>query len=345
MTPGLFFHVPTFRVEPLPRPELRRDPIADRWVIVSTDRLGRPFEEVESFAPQSPATCPFCAGNEHMTPEPNYVDPPTGDWRVRIVPNTFPAVRGDGIFEPTTDGLNVVAPASGIHDVVIACGQHERNIARLPTNHVTAILRAFRERIRAIAQQHPDYYTTVFNNYKAAAGASMEHAHCHVLALPFVPETVRSELASAQNYHTKHDRCIFCDLISQERREMVRIVFESARFVALTPFASRFPCEIWILPRDHAGRFDQISDDDLVDLGSIFRLMLCKLDVGLADPPYNFLLHSAPIDISSSRHYHWHIEILPRLTGTAGFEWGFGMNINPVPPEQSAAYLRAIEPS
>ena len=345
MTAGLYFHVPSFRIEPLPRPELRRDPITERWVIISTDRLGRPNEIVADNETQSPANCPFCAGNERLTPPPTYVEPPTGPWRVRVVPNTFPAVRGDGTFAPPTTGWEIAGAASGVHEILVPCGQHERSMACLPVEHFAATLRAFRERMRVISRQRPELYTQVFSNYKAAAGASMEHAHSHLIALPIVPETVRRELAASEQYFRQNRRCIFCDLIERERREGKRIVFETERFVVLAPFASRFPCETWLLPRKHGSHFERLMDDDLTELAEVFRRVLRQLYVGLADPPCNFLIHTAPAASPDLAEYHWHIETFPRLTGIAGFECGTGMNINPVPPEQAAPYLRGIEAS
>jgi UDPglucose--hexose-1-phosphate uridylyltransferase len=329
----LFFRVPQFRITPLPRPELRKDPIIDRWTVISTDRLGRPQEYEEEPPSQPLALCPFCAGHEHLTPPPTFVAPPSGPWQVRAVPNTFPAVRGHEPFRVRSDGLLHAGPAPGIHEVIIACPQHETALARLPAAHLATMFLAFRERLRAIARFGDPCFPFIFHNHRAAAGASMEHAHVQLLTLPVPPELVAREQEGCR----RAGRCLFCDLIAQELADGSRVIFETPKFVALTAYAGRFPCEAWLLPRQHTATFERISEEDLSELGDAFRMLLKKLDRGLSDPPFNFYLHSA------GPEYHWHIEVLPRLTGTAGFEWGTNMNINPIPPEQAAAYLRGIE--
>src|SRR5262245_17397943 len=173
----LSFRVPQFQIQPLPRPELRKDPIIDRWVVVSTDRLGRPSEYEEQPPSQPLADCPFCAGNEHRTPPPTFVSPSSGPWQVRVVPNTFPAVRGDDEWRAVKTGMMQSGAAPGIHEVIIACPQHEQSLARLPTANIAALLLAFRERLRAIGQIQGPHFPLIFANHRAASGASMEHAH------------------------------------------------------------------------------------------------------------------------------------------------------------------------
>src|SRR5262245_48080023 len=329
----LSFRVPQFRITPLPRPELRKDRIIDRWVIISTDRLGRPQEYEEEPPAQPLAECPFCAGHEHRTPPPTFVHPPTGLWQARVVPNTFPAVRGQGDGRMSNHGLLQSAAAPGIHEVVIACPQHETSLARLPATHLATFFLTFRERLRDIGQNGAGHFPFIFHNHRAAAGASMEHAHAQLLTLPIAPELVAREHDACR----RAGRCLYCDLLAQELADGSRLILETPRFVVLAAYAGRFPCEVWLVPRTHAGNFESIADTDLAELGDVFRRLLVKLDRGLSDPPYNFYIHSG-----GTSEYHWHIEVLPRLTGAAGFEWGTGMNINPVPPEQAAAYVREI---
>jgi UDPglucose--hexose-1-phosphate uridylyltransferase len=337
-----YFHVPRFRIAPLPRPQLRRDPIIDRPVIISTDRLGRPQELVTSSELPRPTVCPFCAGNERLTTEPTYVDPQQGPWRVRVVGNTFPAVRGASDPLPETAGLFHSVAAAGIHEVVIACPQHETSLSRLPADHLADFLRALCARMSSLLRDRPELYPLIFNNHKAAAGASMAHAHAQLLALAVVPELVQRELDSASRHRKLKDACIFCDMIEHEQRDGARLVLQSPRFIVLAPFASRFPCELWLLPRHHACHFDKLSGIELTELGEVFHTVLNKLDRGLLDPPYNFVIHTAPRSAPEADAFHWHIEFLPRLTGIAGFEFGTGIHINPVPPEQAAEYLRGI---
>lgn len=339
----LFFRVERFRIEPLAAPEIRKDPIIDRWVVISTERLGRPQEVVESVPAGRLSACPFCAGNEHLTPPAVLALPDSRDWQVRIVPNTFPAVRGEGAIQQRTDGLLTGGPAAGLHDVVIECPSHEACLGRLPAAHGVVLFQALAERFRQVRATRSELYPFWFTNHGAASGASLEHAHSQLVGLPRIPELVGQEIDSARDYWKSHRRCIFCDLIEQERRAGARIVFETERFVALAPYASRFPCEAWLLPKAHGGHFELAGADQIAELGEAYHRVLRLLDKGLDDPPFNTFIHSSPLDSPQSPHYHWHVEILPRLTGIAGFECGTGMNINPVPPEQAAAYLRGLD--
>ncbi len=339
----LFFRVERFRIKPLPASELRKDPIIDRWVAISTRRLGRPQEVVESVPATRLEACPFCAGNEHLTPEPTLALPSRLDWQVRIVPNTFPAVGGKGSFSPAADGLMIGGPATGLHEVVIECPMHQANLARLSAEHVALVFRALAERFRQVRRDRPEVYPFWFTNHGAASGASLEHAHSQLLGLPVMPELVRQEIDGASRHWKSDRRCIYCDLIDQEREARIRVVFETGRFIAIAPYASRFPCEMLLLPVEHESHFAGVSDDDIAELGTAYHRALDLLDLGLDDPPFNAFIHTSPFDAPESPHYHWHLEILPRLTGIAGFECGTSMNINPVPPEQAAAYLRSVD--
>jgi UDPglucose--hexose-1-phosphate uridylyltransferase len=338
-----FFRVPQFRVRPLVEPEMRKDPIVDRWVLFSTDRLGRPQEVGESATADRLSPCPFCAGHEYLTPPAVLQLPEAGPWRVRIVPNTFPAIRGDGPFRPRSDGLLVGGPAAGLHEVVIECPNHDANLARLNAGHAVDLTSAVAARMRRWRIGRPELFPFWFKNHGAPSGASLEHAHSQLVGLPRVPELVAQEIEAGLRHFNSTNRCIFCDLIHQEQASALRILIQSARFVALAPYASRFPGEVWILPLNHGSHFDLAGEDDVAELGEMYHHILRKLDSGLDDPPLNAFIHTAPFDAPDLPYYHWHMEILPRLTGIAGFECGAGLNINPVPPEQAAEYLRSVD--
>lgn len=342
MTNDLSFHVPRFKIQPLRAPQLRKDPIIERWTIIATDRLGRPQEYPETVAAQPLDSCPFCAGREHLTPPATHVERGPDGWWVRAVPNTYPAVRLEPVEPVTTQGLLHAAPAHGWHEVIIACPQHEAKLNRLSAGHLTALFRTFRARMQAASSKQPKCFPVIFNNHRAPAGASLEHAHAQIIALPRMPELLNREYNAGLAYHQNTGRCKWCDLLTQELADGSRIIFETPRFVALAAYAGRCPSEVWLLPKAHTGNFAQASDADLADLASTFRRLLTKLDLGLDDPPYNSYIHSTPTGSPGLPEFHWHMEILPRLTGTAGFEWGADMSINPVPPEQAAAYLRGI---
>jgi UDPglucose--hexose-1-phosphate uridylyltransferase len=182
----------------------------------------------------------------------------------------------------------------------------------------------------------------IFKNAGADAGASLEHAHSQIVLLPRLPTVLRDEIAAGVAHHAATGHCIFCELIENEHKVGGRIMLESERFIVFAAFAGRFPFETWILPKVHASHFEMILDGEIDDLAKLFRQLLRKLAAGLDDPPYNYFIHTGPLTESAMPHYHWHIELLPRITGIAGFEIGAGFAINPVPPEQAAAYMREV---
>jgi UDPglucose--hexose-1-phosphate uridylyltransferase len=183
-------------------------------------------------------------------------------------------------------------------------------------------------------------YILVFKNHGEAAGASLEHPHSQLIALPILPKQVVEELEGAKRYYANKERCIFCDIIRQEMESGVRVAAENADFVTLSPYAPRFPFETWILPRHHEAAFENSSSRIYENLARMLRSILSKADQVLDHPAYNLVLHTSPLQEDANEYYHWHLEIIPKLTKTAGFEWGTGFHINPTPPEEAARFLR-----
>ena len=186
-------------------------------------------------------------------------------------------------------------------------------------------------------------YILVFKNKGSQAGASLEHPHSQIIALPIVPIRVSEEVKYSKQYFEYKDRCIFCDIIKQEVGERKRIVEENKEFVSFIPFAPRFPFELWILPKKHASDYTQINKRDLSSLAIVLKRTLQRFIKALDDPPFNLMIHTAPLEEPNLPYYHFHIEITPRLTKVAGFEWATGFYINPTKPEDTAAYLREVE--
>jgi len=256
------------------------------------------------------------------------------------VPNRFPALRIEGDLDPTGEGLYDRMNGVGAHEVVIEAPVHDARIERLPVSHQTAVLLAYRERILDLSKDPRIEYVMVFKNQGEAAGASLEHAHSQLIATPIVPMMVDEELAGGlQHFRIKH-RCIWCDIVRQESQGGGRMVLENGSFIALAPFAPRFPFETWILPTDHRSAFEGMSEHELTPLAAILSETLSRMGSTLGETPYNLMLHSAPLRASRLDHFHWHLEIIPKLTRVAGFEWGTGFFINPMPPEQAAKHLR-----
>lgn len=333
---------------PRPPQELRKDPIVGRWVIIAPERLSRPqaFSQTETTAPDS--FDPFLSGNEDATtPEIlAYRDsgPPNGPgWRVRVIPNKFPAVRVEGNLEKRGEGIYDMMNAVGAHEVIVECPHRETNMSRLSVDNIREVLWVYRDRLVDLKRDRRLVHGLIFKNKGARAGASLDHCHSQLIVTPIVPIAIQEELDGAREFFDYRGRCIFADMIQQELASEKRVVLETEHFVVFCPFASRFPFETWILPRQHSSHYENISKPMVEDLGVVLKTVLSKLEVGLDDPPYNYVLHSAPFPAQDLPHYLWHIEIFPRMSGIAGFEWGSGFYINPVAPEDAAKFLRETD--
>ncbi|HEV8436756.1 MAG TPA: galactose-1-phosphate uridylyltransferase [Methylomirabilota bacterium] len=327
-------------------PELRRDPIVGRWVIISTERSRRPSDFVMSPPERRGGPCVFCAGQESRTPDEVWAlrpdsSPPGGPgWLVRVVPNKFPALRIEGELERSGEGLYDRMNGVGAHEVVVEAPEHDARIEQLPVAHLAEVLRAYRERMVDLAKDPRLEYAMVFKNHGDFAGATLEHPHSQLIATPIVPMTVEEELSGALQHFRIKQRCIWCDIVRQERQDGGRVVLEQAGIIALAPFAPRFPFETWVLPVGHRSSYEEAPMGDLVTLASVLGEILRRIGRTLDDPPYNLILHSAPLRARALDHFHWHLEIIPKLTRVAGFESGSGFFINPTPPEEAARYLR-----
>lgn len=327
--------------------ELRKDPVVGRWVIISTERAKRPHEFPPEPASRREGVCPLCPGSERMTPpeilayreggQPN--DP---NWTLRVVPNKFPALRIEGELGKAADGIYDRMHGIGAHEVVIESERHDVDLFDLPEKRFEDVLWAYRDRLLDLKKDHRFKSVLIFKNHGAAAGASLTHSHSQLIALPVIPKRVMEEMNGCREYYRFRDRCLFCDIIVQEMDQKVRIVEETGEFLAFSPYAPRFPFETWIVPKRHQCAYEMIEGDQAKALAAVFRRTLRRLNLALENPPFNFIVHSAPFLERAGDFFHWHIEIMPKLTKVAGFEWGSGFYINPTPPEESAKYLREL---
>jgi UDPglucose--hexose-1-phosphate uridylyltransferase len=327
-------------------PELRKDPVIGRWVIIATERKKRPtdFGVVAQKLKMDASKCPFCEGNEAQTPPEILAfrdDTPKDSpgWMVRVVPNKFPALAIEGELERTSEGMFERMNGVGAHEVIIETPKHEINHNVLSEVETGLVLRAYHERVINLKGDKRLEYILIFKNKGGDAGASLEHTHSQLIALPIIPKRVTEELNGAKEHFKSKKRCIFCDIIRQELAEGTRVVAENQEFVILSPYAPKSPFETWILPKKHASRFEDLSDEQLPYLSQIMHLLMKKISDTLGDPPYNYIIHTAPLH-SDHEYYHWHIEVMPKLTQIAGFEWGSGFHINPTSPEDAAKALR-----
>jgi UDPglucose--hexose-1-phosphate uridylyltransferase len=327
--------------------ELRQDPIGGGWVAITAGRAARP----EAFlgdvgAPRGPLGCPFCPGNEHMTPPEVWADREAGSepdkpgWRVRVVPNKFPAFAGP--LAPATSnggsgsGLYRSQPTAGVHEVVIHNPDHEATLADLPVPAAARVMAAWRRRLAAHRDQ-PLGAVLVIVNQGRTAGASLEHPHSQVFATVGRPDRVQAELDRLAG-----DRCAACATAAAER-DGPRLVCGTGELLAICPWASAAPFEALLLPAAHRPRFEEGDDgDDTAMAAAVGDLLRRFRGVAGDHAPHNLVLHSAPQGVDD---FHWHLHLLPRLTTYGGFELGTGVIINVVDPDRAADALRAVSGS
>lgn len=330
-------------------PELRKDPIVGRWVIISTERGKRPTDFARTTRPKESKLCPFCPSNEASTPPEVYAirdngsAPNTPGWSLRVIPNKFPALKIEGDLNREGEGIFDKMNGVGAHEVIIETPDHMKDLVDLELGQIESVIWAYRERILDLKKDPRFKYILIFKNQGEAAGASLEHAHSQLIATPILPKRVIEELEGSRRYYEYKERCIYCDIIKQELNSKIRVVICNDMFIAIEPFASRFPFETWIIPRYHNASFEYIKGDAISQLAVLLKTILKKLSIALNNPPYNLVIHSLPLDSQYQKEYHWHIEIIPKLTKVAGFEWGTGFYINPTIPEDAAKYLIEVE--
>ncbi len=330
---------------------LRKDPIVKRWVIIAKNapETLADFLEVAEPEPVKKDNCPFCPGNEDKTPPEIFAirdensEPNKEGWEVRVIPNKFPALQIEGAMSKRAMGIYDKMNGIGAHEVIIESPDHTKNFYSYDVEHVEKIVATFKERFNDLKKDKRLKYILIFKNHGKKAGASLEHAHCQLIATPVVVKRGMEEIEGSREYYEFRERCIYCDLIEQEISENVRLVYSNKTFIAITPFASRFPFEVWILPKAHNHDFGKITQEEIKGFADCLSKVLKALGGILKNPPYNFVIHTSPVNtegLDCSHYYHWHLEIMPRLKSSSGFEWASGFYTNPLPPEEAAKYLR-----
>ena len=325
--------------------ELRRDPVTGRWVIIAPER-GPAFARPNPVGAIGGDMCPFCEGQEPIAGRELLAwragGPPNGPgWQVRVVANREPALRVESALGEAADPLYQTLGGLGAHEVVIETPDHHATFATMSGEEVARVLWAWRERMRDLRRDLRLKSFFVVKNVGAMAGATLDHSHSQLLALPLIPQHLQDEIDGARAHHDKVTRCVFCDVLQQEVARNVRIVAADEEAVVFTPFASRMPFETWVVPRAHQSSFDDSSDATLQMIGARLQDVIHRLHIALVSPPYTLLLHTAPVG-DDAEFYHWHIEIIPRLAPVSGLAWGGGVYINPVAPEKAAEALRAV---
>ncbi len=325
--------------------ELRQDPTTYDWIIIAKERAKRPHEfnkkqETKETLPAHSENCPFCPGNEDMTPKAEAVYGTPEKWNIRVIPNKFAALSPTGNTKREERKLFRKSYGYGRHEVIIETPLHNQFIPFLDDEKVEELIKAYRDRYCALKKDPKIKTIIIFKNHGAGAGTSLEHPHTQIVASPIVPPYIRRKYNVTTQHFDNTGRCLYCDIEESELEENARIVANTEHFMVLHPFASHYPFETWIMPKAHKSSFGYISEDEQKDFAKVLKDVLMKLYVSLGNPDYNFIIHTAPVDDEHKPYYLWHMQIIPRLTKAAGFELGSGIYINTALPEETASFMR-----
>lgn len=325
--------------------EIRKNLVKNKWVAVAAHRALKPNDfpiakkAIEASAAAS--FCPFCEGNEEFTPaeitscRDNSAVNAIG-WSVRVIPNKFSAFALEGGLQETYNGIYSCYNGLGKHEVIIENPAHGVEFHELSLERLEIILKTFSDRYQDLRKDERIKYIQIYKNRGMFAGASLEHSHSQIVALPF---TI-SENAGLTDYYRDHSSCLLCDIMHQDGEEAERWVYSSDYFVLLCPYAPRFPYETWIIPKRHSEHFGDINQQERQDLASILKVFTNVIIDSLGNPSYNLVINTAPVNVDHEDGHHWFLELTPRLLVNAGVEIATGLYINPVAPELSAAMLR-----
>lgn len=328
--------------------ELRQDPVTGRWVVIAPLRSARPKEfikeEVEDFEIDE-LNCSFCPGNEHMTPPEIYsVRPPDTEsdkqgWQIRIVPNKFPAFVENPVPLRAPSPF-VRRPALGYHEVIIHSPDHRKELSSMPLDHIIKLIEVYKMRFLQISGDSNIKYVHLMVNHGRDSGASLEHPHSQIFGLPLIPEVIQDELGGSLWFNQSRKKCVFCWMLDEEAKSKERVLFENEGFLSFAPFASRFPFEIWVVPKRHTPSFSAIQTVEIEGLARMLSGVLSAFNEKLGRPSYNFFIHSSPCDGGDYPYFHWHAEVFPRVSMISAFELGTGIMINPTAPEKAVEIFK-----
>jgi UDPglucose--hexose-1-phosphate uridylyltransferase len=328
--------------------ELRTDPLTGQKVLIAAHREERPHDFGRRQYERLAIDCPFCPGHEDQTPVELLLATtdlaPAGrkNWQVRVVPNKYPALAvAAPVARPSQGGPMADDDATGIQEVIIESPRHIVSLAELSAAEAEAVFLVYRRRMQAIRETRCGEHLLAFKNVGPGAGSSVEHTHSQLIALPHMPEQIRGHVLRAAEHLTATGQALWDDLLAAERADGRRIIAETKHLVAFCPYASRVAYETRIVPKSPALRYEEQPEAIARECAVLAHSLVRKLERELDRPDYNYLLFTAPASVTDERHYRWHLLLFPRLTVQAGFEWGTGMFINSVAPEEAAAALRA----
>lgn len=329
--------------------EIRQNKATKQWVIYAPSRRMRPrdFAQPEEKAAELPEfvrNCPFCPGHDSLLPSIlSETRDDEGRWTTRVVPNKYPALVPGKKMDRECEGIYVVMPGVGRHDVIIETPLHNRHPALMDPSEVDMVVETYHRRYTELLRECENMMIIIFRNHGERAGTSLAHPHSQLIATAMVPHHVRRREEEAERYFDEWGRCVYCDMLRYELEDGRRVFLENDVFTAFVPYAADVPFEIWIMPKEHKADFGDITDKEKSAFSSALNEVLTRLHDRLNNPDYNYVINTSAQYRANEPQLHWYMQILPRLTTIAGFEIGSGISINPSIPEEDAAYLRETE--
>ena len=331
--------------------ELRKDILLGRWVAVLSGSMAPSDYELPSNNQKTESGCVLCPGREHETPpEITSIRRPGSGWWVRALPSFRPVFQIEGDLGRRGVGIYDRMNGIGANEILVESPEHSVRPEDMGLEQMIRVINLYRDRIADLEKDSRLRYILIYKNSGKEAGAIFSHPVSNLIATPVIPKRVKDELDNAKQYYNYKERCIFCDIVREELRVGERVIIETKNFVALCPYAAKFPFEIWIIPKRHSCAFNEIVYEEIEDMGLMLMSILKRLRKTFKEPPFNYFLHTAPNMVPRKNHwhtlgedFHWHLEIVPRLMRMTGFEWGSGFYILPTSPEDAAKYLREVE--
>jgi len=335
--------------------ELRKDILLGRWVAVLSESRAPSDYNLSHYEGKDEDTCIFCTNREDETPIeiasiriPNTPANSPG-WWVRSVPSFRPVFQIEGDLGRKGVGFYDIMNSIGANEILIESPDHSLRPEDMGIEQMMRVITLYRDRIADLQKDSRLRYILIYKDSGKDAGEIFAHPVSFLMATPVIPKTVKDELDNAKQYYSYKERCIFCDIIREELRIGDRIILETRNFIAFCPFAAQFAFESWIIPKRHSCAFHEVTHDEIEDMGMILMSVLKKMRKIFKEPPFNYYIHTAPNMVPRRDHwhtlgedYHWHLEIIPRLIRTSGFEWGSGFYILQTSPEKAAKYLREV---
>ena len=312
--------------------ELRRDYLLERFSIISHKRKLRPKEYKPGANTVNVSKCYFCPGNEEPELALGSINE-NGRWVVRWLKNKYPAFDADEKSVSWKEGFYFEAPGFGYHEVIIDTPKHGTKLFELSPKEIVRLLGVYRERCQTLANRPGIKYVVLFKNSGPNSGASIVHEHTQIIAQGFIPSLVLEKIDAVRR--TKSEGCPYCKIIKQEAKSP-RTILVDKNFVSFVPFAPRFAHEAWLFPRRHAQNLAELNDKELESLAAMLKHILKRVDK-LADS-FNLLFYYSP---KKSDGLHFHVEITPRTSAWAGYEFASQDYIISSPPEESARFYRA----